>query len=48
VRLLLQIAEVLFTPEQLNEILDDLGRQIGRDYADKHLLVLGVLKGGFM
>jgi hypoxanthine phosphoribosyltransferase len=44
----LQIEKVLFTTEQLNEILDDLGRQIGADYSNKPLLVIGVLKGGFM
>lgn len=43
-----EIEKILFTTEQLNEILDDLGRQIGRDYENKPLFVLGILKGGFM
>ncbi|GFH28428.1 hypoxanthine phosphoribosyltransferase, partial [Haematococcus lacustris] len=42
------IDKVLLSTEQLNEILDYMGRQIGHEYQDKELLVLGVLKGGFM
>ncbi|GAX79488.1 hypothetical protein CEUSTIGMA_g6929.t1 [Chlamydomonas eustigma] len=42
------IGKVLYTQEQLEECLQRLGSQIGRDYADKHVVVIGVLKGGFM
>jgi len=40
------IDKVVLSTEQLNEILADMGQRIGEDYKDKHLLVIGVLKGG--
>jgi hypoxanthine phosphoribosyltransferase len=39
------IDRVLFTPEQIQTRVADLGRQISQDYADKPLLLIGVLKG---
>mmetsp|Transcript_32765 Transcript_32765/g.72377 ORF Transcript_32765/g.72377 Transcript_32765/m.72377 type:complete len:248 (+) Transcript_32765:101-844(+) len=42
------IGKVLFSEQQLEVCLTRLGSQIGDDYRGKHVLVLGVLKGGFM
>lgn len=39
------IAEVLISEEQIHAKVADLGQQISRDYAGKHLLLLGTLKG---
>lgn len=39
------IKEVLVSKEQLQEINARLGAQITRDFADKNLLVIGILKG---
>ncbi|MDD6602747.1 MAG: hypoxanthine phosphoribosyltransferase [Eubacteriales bacterium] len=39
------IKEVLVSKEQLEEINARLGAQITRDFADKNLLVIGILKG---
>ena len=39
------IGEVLFSPEQLEEIVQRIGRQISEDYKDKQLLLVSVLKG---
>ncbi len=39
------IAEVLFTKEQIDEIVTRLGKQISADYKGKNLLLIGVLKG---
>ncbi len=37
----------LFTCEQLDERVHELGRQISKDYADEELIIVGVLKGSF-
>jgi hypoxanthine phosphoribosyltransferase len=42
------ITEVLYTPEQIQHRLAELGAQIDADYADRDLLLVGVLKGAVM
>lgn len=42
------ILEVLITKEQLDERCKQLGEQISRDYEGKELVLVGVLKGGFV
>lgn len=39
------IKEILFSEEQIKEIIDRLGREISKDYKDKNLLLVGILKG---
>ena len=39
------LTEILVTEEEIQEICERLGKQITQDYADKDLLVVGVLKG---
>ena len=39
------IAEILISEEELHAKVVELGKQITRDYQDKNLLLLGVLKG---
>lgn len=39
------IDRVLFTPEQIQAKVTELGEQISRDYAGKTLLLIGVLRG---
>ena len=39
------VDRVLFTPEQIQARVAELGGQISRDYAGKSLLLIGVLKG---
>ena len=39
------VERVLFTPEQIQARVAELGGQISRDYAGKSLLLIGVLKG---
>lgn len=36
---------ILLTEEEINSKVRELGAQISRDYADKELLVVGILKG---
>lgn len=40
------LEEVLFTADQIRARVEDLGQQIGRDYADGDLVLVGILKGG--
>lgn len=39
------ILEVLFTPEELQAKVEELGTAISRDYKGKELLMIGVLRG---
>ena len=40
--------EPLFTAEQIQTRIGELGAQIARDYAGRNPLLLGVLKGAFI
>jgi hypoxanthine phosphoribosyltransferase len=42
------IQEILFTEEEIQHKIAELGRQISVDYAGRNLLVLCVLKGAFI
>ena len=42
------ITEVLVTEEQIRAKLDEIATQVAADYADKDLLLVGVLKGAVM
>lgn len=42
------VEEILFTEEQLHEIVARIGAQINRDYAGKNLLMVSVLKGSLI
>jgi hypoxanthine phosphoribosyltransferase len=42
----LNIENVLFSEPQIQARVDALGAQISRDYADKDLLIVGILRGG--
>lgn len=42
------VEEILFTEEQLHEIVVRIGAQINRDYAGKNLLMVSVLKGSLI
>lgn len=42
------IQEVLFTEEQLAQRVSELADQINRDYEDKELLLVSVLRGSFI
>src|SRR6202000_1950420 len=42
------LKEVLITPEQLSKRTAELAAQIDADYADRELLLVGVLKGAVM
>ena len=42
------IERVLITEEQIQEKISDLGARITADYADRDLLLIGVLKGAFV
>ncbi|SHI04742.1 hypoxanthine phosphoribosyltransferase [Clostridium grantii] len=39
------IKEVLFTEKQINDRVEEMGKQISRDYEGKELLLIGILKG---
>jgi hypoxanthine phosphoribosyltransferase len=39
------IQEVLYSKEELQNKVQELGAQIARDYEDKQLMVVGILKG---
>ncbi len=43
-----QLTDVLVTEEQIHERLAELAQQVEADYADKDLLLVGVLKGAVM
>lgn len=40
--------EVLLSPEQIESVVTDLAEQINRDYKDKKLLLVGLLKGSIV
>ena len=42
------IAEILYTEEQLAEIVKNIGRRISEDYKDKNLFMVSVLKGSLI
>lgn len=42
------IGEVLFTQEEIADIVRNMGRQISEDYKGKNLLLVGVLKGSLV
>jgi hypoxanthine phosphoribosyltransferase len=42
------LKEVLITPEQLRQRIGELAAQIESDYAERELLLIGVLKGAVM
>lgn len=42
------IAETLFTEEQIAAIVQDMGKKISEDYKDKDLLMVSVLKGSLL
>lgn len=42
------LGEVLVSKEKIQEMVKDLGRQITEDYKGKKLILIGVLKGGFV
>ena len=44
----MKIDRVLISAEEIDNKLAEMGRAISRDYADKDLLLVAVLKGAFM
>ncbi len=42
------LTEVLFTPEQIHARVEEMAREIDRDYADRDVLLVGVLTGAVM
>ena len=42
------IKEILVTEEEIDQIVTRLGKEIDRDYADKNLVIVCVLKGSVM
>lgn len=42
------LKEILFTENQIKERVKELGKEITRDYMDKDLFVVGILKGSFI
>lgn len=44
----MKIGNIMITEEELKERVDYLAEQINRDYGDKELIVIGILKGCFV
>ena len=44
----MKVGEVLISEEEIQSALAEMGAAISRDYEDKNLLLVGVLKGAFM
>ena len=44
----MEIGEVLITAEEIDAKLTEMGAAITRDYKDKDLLLIGILKGAFV
>ncbi len=42
------LGEVLISEEQLHARISELGAEISRDYCDKNLLLICILRGGVM
>lgn len=42
------VERVLISREELDRKVEELGKQISRDYEGKELIIIGVLKGGFI
>ena len=42
------IERVLITKEELDKQVEELGKRISKDYEGKELVIIGVLKGGFI
>lgn len=42
------IKEVLYSEEQIQKMIDRMGAEISKDYEDKNLLLVGILKGSVM
>ena len=42
------IAKVILSKEEIAAMVKDLGKRISEDYAEKELVLIGVLKGGFI
>ena len=42
------IESVLITKDQLEKMVEELGKRISKDYEGKELIIIGVLKGGFI
>ena len=42
------LKDILLTEEEIQEICKDLGEQLTRDYKDKPLVCVGILKGSVM
>lgn len=42
------IGEILFTSEEIQKKVKELSREITRDYRDKDLMLIGILKGAVM
>ena len=40
--------KVLISAEEIKKRVREMGEEISRDYADKELVVVGILKGAFM
>ena len=40
--------QALFTPKDIRNAIERLGREIGKDYSGKNPLLIGILKGSFM
>ena len=43
-----QIGEILISEERIKERVTELGAQISRDYKEKDLVAIGILRGGVM
>ncbi len=43
-----KIAGTMFTKEQMQERVQELGRQISKDYEGESILMVGILKGAFV
>jgi hypoxanthine phosphoribosyltransferase len=42
------MAKILYSEQAIDECLTRLGKELGQEYQGKNILVLSVLKGGFM